>query len=390
MPPRKLKQATAGPSKEAQQRDWATEALRKLLQPTGGGLPVKHKRKTLFPHAHERWASLLLERLAAEGCISVDARGRGAPKLYTLKDEKVTQSFIDDYRMLSYLLWPSRMADPRTLPAQNEGPPISTEALSLVGALEVDRGRIYSSTSGVGNAMARLKDVTPTRSKPAKTQLYVDLDLAKLIRRAASAEQRELSPLIKDMFVLYLRTTHPSPGMTDDEIANVHRREPDELELVHDPAEATDDRCRQLVRALSIGIYLGKGKGETLYDLATMFSVTPRTIRRDLAALAGVGVAVESKFEGSGKTKTWSVNPAATVDGKTGLPWPIGGGPTPNQAADDPKITDLLEAQLKLAMGTMEAVADLTRAVTSLQSRVDHFHQLFCDQMGIPEEGDDK
>jgi hypothetical protein len=57
--------------------------------------------------------------------------------------------------------------------------------------------------------MARLKDVTPTRSKPAKTQLYVDLDLAKLIRRVASAEQRELSPLIEDMFVLYLRTTHP-------------------------------------------------------------------------------------------------------------------------------------------------------------------------------------
>jgi hypothetical protein len=57
--------------------------------------------------------------------------------------------------------------------------------------------------------MARLKDVTPTRSKPAKSQLYVDSDLAKLIRRVASAERRELSPLIEEMFVLYLRTEHP-------------------------------------------------------------------------------------------------------------------------------------------------------------------------------------
>jgi len=57
--------------------------------------------------------------------------------------------------------------------------------------------------------MPRLKDVTPKRSKPAKSQLYVDSQLAKLIRRVASAERRELSPLIEDMFVLYLRTEHP-------------------------------------------------------------------------------------------------------------------------------------------------------------------------------------
>jgi len=58
--------------------------------------------------------------------------------------------------------------------------------------------------------MSRLRDVRTGRSKPAKSQLYVDSNLAKLIRRVASAERRELSPLIEDMFVMYLRTTHPN------------------------------------------------------------------------------------------------------------------------------------------------------------------------------------
>lgn len=60
--------------------------------------------------------------------------------------------------------------------------------------------------------------VTTLRLPPKrnKSSIYLDDDVAEAIRSVASAEQRGLTPLVRDMLELYLKHAHPDWVEDDD------------------------------------------------------------------------------------------------------------------------------------------------------------------------------
>ncbi len=62
--------------------------------------------------------------------------------------------------------------------------------------------------------MPKLTSVGVPKQNPSKSSIYLDADTADIVRRVATAEGRQLTNVVNDMLVLYLRKTHPKWKLT--------------------------------------------------------------------------------------------------------------------------------------------------------------------------------
>jgi predicted DNA-binding transcriptional regulator YafY len=67
------------------------------------------------------------------------------------------------------------------------------------------------------------------------------------------------------------------------------------------------NRNEQLVRVLQLLSDLGQRSGCDIYSLAERYGTSTRTIRRDLEALAGVGIPLKQQA-GDGSRLLWSID----------------------------------------------------------------------------------